>query len=165
MQHSTKSLPKLRIAIADDSSLNRMLWRTLFREWNPNIEIDEAKNGLQLVELVRENRYDVVLTDVMMPIMDGIEATKYIREFNPFVPIIGISGSNLGHEISTFDVAGMNSYITKPIEFSVLLKEIGKLIEVDLINPSIKSELSGLYSRIRKVSKDDEQFETLKFQL
>jgi|GEM_PF-1334657 len=155
----------LKIAIADDSSLNRMLWKTLFREWNPNIIIDEVKNGLDLVELVRANRYDVVLTDVNMPIMDGVEATKYIRDFNPFVPIIGVSGSSGVMDAMDFKAAGMNAFVNKPVEFAVLLKEIGQLLKMDLLDSTSNPEISGNYSRVRKVSTSEQNFEELKEKL
>lgn len=165
MPANSPAYPSLRIALADDSNLNRVLWVTLFREWNPDVTIDEAKNGEELVELVRKNRYDVVLTDVMMPVMNGIEAVQAIREFNPFIPIIGISGSGLDFELSAYKEAGMNSYITKPIEFSVLLREIGQLIMMDLEKPDSTLELSGHFARLRKVSTSDEHFENLKTNL
>ncbi|MFT7614749.1 MAG: CheY-like chemotaxis protein [Parvicellaceae bacterium] len=162
---SNSNNPTLRIAIADDSSLNRMLWKALFKEWSPIIEIDEAKNGLDLVELVRNNRYDVVLTDVNMPIMDGVEATKYIRDFNPFVPIIGVSGSTSEMGEADFKAAGMSAFLSKPVEFAVLLREIGKVLKLDLLDSTANPELSGNYSRVRKVSISEENFIALKSKL
>ncbi len=149
-----------RILITDDSKLNRMLWTTLFTDWDENLKIDEANDGYEMVELVRANRYDVVVTDIMMPGLSGIDAVQIIREFNPFVPIVGVSGSVSEAELEACEKAGMNVQLKKPIDFARLLQEIGKLLKLDMdIEPGEPEE--GPYVRIRKISTSDNHYQQM----
>ena len=79
---------KLRVLVVDDQASNRQGMMALF-EFEPDIEvIQEASNGLEAVQLVADEQFDVVLMDVRMPVMDGVEATRQIKERWPQTKII-----------------------------------------------------------------------------
>lgn len=87
--------------------------------------MDMATNGEEAVEAVKNNRYDVVLMDVQMPVMSGIDATTTIRNTlaapNKDVPIIALTASTLRSEIDKFMACGMNGYVGKPFKAWLLI--------------------------------------------
>lgn len=134
-------LSKLRVLVAEDNSMNRLLLKKVFSRWN-NIPAF-AENGEEAVEQLSLQAYDVVLMDIHMPIMDGYQASRAIRQLlNPErsgIPIIALTASvsnNLGNKIKE---AGMNDYIFKPFNTKELY---GKLKNIEsntnyLIDPII----------------------------
>ena len=117
-----------RILLAEDVKLNQILTQKLLAR--SGFEIDIVENGLQAVEAVSRNDYDVVLMDVQMPEVDGIEATKRIRALSSDksrVPIIALTAQA---EVNTEDdlrAAGMDDYISKPINFDILFTKLSTL--------------------------------------
>ncbi|MDF2430707.1 MAG: hypothetical protein JWP44_338 [Mucilaginibacter sp.] len=110
---------KIHILVVDDNHINRLLLNKVISKWGATA--DFAENGLQAVEKVTANRnYDVVLMDVYMPEMGGIEATQLIRANNePYfqqLPIIALTASVLSSERGQIEEAGMNDYILKPFD-------------------------------------------------
>ena len=91
--------------------------------------IDIAENGKIAVDKVKAASYDVVLMDMQMPVMSGIEATKIIRkELNPKIPIIALTANAIKGDNDRCIAAGMNDYISKPFDVDVLYQKIAKLI-------------------------------------
>lgn len=110
---------KLNVLVVDDNQINRLLLKKVMEKWGAIA--DFAENGLQAIEKIENNHnYDVVLMDVFMPEMGGIEATQIIRaKPDPYfqqLPIIALTASMLSTERSQIDDAGMNDYILKPFE-------------------------------------------------
>ena len=92
--------------------------------------VQTAINGIEAVELMRRNTFDCVLMDVQMEVMDGLEATRNIRNdvsrfFDPKIPIIAMTAYAMRGDRERFIVAGMNDYIAKPLK----LKEVFEVIE------------------------------------
>ena len=77
--------------------------------------VDIAGNGQRGLEIFRENQYDVVLTDVMMPVMDGLEMARQIKTLNPAVPIIVISAYSDQESRKRADEAGADEFLAKPV--------------------------------------------------
>lgn len=104
----------LRVLLVDDNTINRMLCQRYLK--NLNIEPDTADNGLQAIEHARHNRYDLILMDCQMPVMDGFEATRQIRRnsLNSQTPIIALTGLTGENERQQCLTAGMNDFIGKP---------------------------------------------------
>jgi signal transduction histidine kinase len=102
----------LRVLLVEDSETNRFVARSFLR--SVGIEVEEAVNGAIAVDKVGACRYDLVLMDVAMPVMDGIEATKRIRSLSA-VPIIGLSAHAFEDEIQRCRDAGMDDYLAKPV--------------------------------------------------
>jgi CheY-like chemotaxis protein len=93
-------------------------------------KIDIAENGLQAIEALRNADYDVILMDVQMPEMDGIEATRQIRTLpgdKKFVTIIALTAQAEDNTQDELRAAGMDDYISKPINFDILFSKLSAL--------------------------------------
>jgi DNA-binding NarL/FixJ family response regulator len=105
--------PPIRLVVADDHELIRQGLHTMLRK-NPDITIvGEAANGLELVEKVRLLNPDVVITDIQMPVMDGIEATRQLKNEAPDRPIIALTMFNEEALIIDMLEARANGYLLK----------------------------------------------------
>ena len=116
-----------KILIVEDHKDNQFLFSKILEKEGYNYEI--AENGLKALSLVKENNYDLILMDIKMPVMDGIEAAKMIRNAAEFerdreVPIIAISANDDSLEKKKCFEIGINAYLNKPIKKELLLKTI-----------------------------------------
>ena len=115
-------LPPLRILVAEDNLVNQKICRIQLEKGNHRVST--ASNGLAVLEKLQEQHFDVVLMDVQMPIMDGIEATRKIRQSEDFTDehpyIIAITANALQGDSEACIKAGMNAYVSKPINWTVL---------------------------------------------
>jgi CheY-like chemotaxis protein len=113
-----------RILIIDDNDLNRKLFRAILE--SNDIEVLEAENAENGIELIRQQRLDLILMDIQLPGMDGLEATRIIRRDTDLaaIPIIALTGNAMyGDDQIAFD-AGCNGYITKPINLSSFMRTV-----------------------------------------
>lgn len=119
---------KEKVLIADDEKeLSRAVGMIL--EYN-NYEVDIVENGKQAVEKANENMYDVIILDVMMPIMDGIQALKEIRKNNIKTPILLLTAkSQIDDKVEGLD-SGANDYLTKPFDKKELLARLRALTRI-----------------------------------
>ncbi len=113
-----EGIPKLTVLLADDNALNRHLVEALLTEHGHTVI--SVGNGALALEAVKKQPFDLVLMDVQMPIMDGVTATRAIRDLNsgalnPSIPIVAITAHALKGDKERFLEAGMNDYISKPI--------------------------------------------------
>jgi CheY-like chemotaxis protein len=115
-----KGLYSLKVLIAEDNPINQKLLQTTLKKLG--IESDIANNGLEAFNryTINPNKYDVIFMDVQMPIMDGLEATQEILEFEqeekiPHTPIIAVTANVLKGDREKFLGAGMDEYISKPM--------------------------------------------------
>lgn len=109
---NTLDLSGVHILIVDDISFNTMVAEQMLA--NANATSDNATNGVEAVEKIKQNKYDLVLMDIQMPVMDGIEATQQIRAFNQTIPIIALTASSEPEIISETKDIGMNGFLMKP---------------------------------------------------
>jgi CheY-like chemotaxis protein len=123
-------MKNLNLLLVEDNILNQKLITLSLNKYGFNIDI--AYNGFNAVEKYKERTYDVILMDIMMPIMDGYEATKLIREIEKErgckTPIIGFTANTYDSDRDICKMAGMDEYMTKPFdfdEFKVILKSLG----------------------------------------
>jgi PAS domain S-box-containing protein len=120
-----KSLKGLRILAVEDNELNRMVLQVILKKCEVVVTI--AHNGQEAIKLIQEQEFDLVLMDVQMPIVDGLEATKYIREeLKLSTPIIGLSANAMREEVEICKQAGMNDYLVKPYSERVLVEVMKK---------------------------------------
>lgn len=119
------SLRGMKVLLAEDNELNMEIAKTILED--EGIHVTKAKNGQLAVNLFRnlpENTFDAVLMDVRMPIMDGLAATKTIRELSrkdaATVPIIAMTADAYGEDMQKTAAAGMNAHLTKPIDREML---------------------------------------------
>ncbi|RDH84084.1 MAG: hypothetical protein DIZ80_08095 [endosymbiont of Galathealinum brachiosum] len=119
----------LSILLVDDDSINRFAARTLLEQAGQKIV--EAENGQVAIEKIKSQLFDVILMDVHMPVMDGVSATRVIREGSAkskHVPIIGLTASVMKDEKDLYLKAGMNAVVEKPILIKKLMKTIQQLL-------------------------------------
>lgn len=106
--------PDLQVLLTDDNQINLMLCERYLRRLG--ISPDVASNGLQAAELCRHKQYDLILMDCLMPVMDGLQATRQIRQdsLNINTPIIALTSLSGDDERQNCLAAGMNDFISKP---------------------------------------------------
>lgn len=119
-----------KILIVDDNLNNRILLRAVleeFAEENETVEcvIDEATNGIEAVQQSADVAYDLILMDIMMPEMDGIEATKRIRAMDPKVMIVAVSAVDDTARQKEILRNGAEDYISKPVNVDILNARLG----------------------------------------
>jgi PAS domain S-box-containing protein len=117
------------ILLTEDDKVNQMIIARILKEWG--YSIDTACNGLEAVELCEKNSYDAILMDIQMPVMDGIEAARRIREKDKYTPIIAITAYALKGDRERFLAQGMNEYVSKPIRIEELFSAIEKCLSSD----------------------------------
>ncbi len=124
---------KLNILIVDDNANNRLILKFLledYEEKNDDISfnINEASDGLEAVNKCKEESYDIVFMDIMMPNMDGIDATKLIREENPYLIIIAVSAVDDNTRQKKILNNGAEDYIPKPINADIFFSRMSNYI-------------------------------------
>lgn len=123
------------ILLAEDDKVNQMVIARMLKEYGHHVET--ANNGLKAIEKYKRNLFDVILMDIQMPQMDGIEATKRIREMDTQIPIIAITAYALKGDKERFLSQGMNEYLAKPIKMEKLAAVIEKVITIKRGNENI----------------------------
>ena len=125
---SMKNTENLRVLLAEDDPINQTLAVALLEE--NNIEVVVAENGEQVLDLVDKSCFDAVLMDIQMPIKDGLEATRLIREkekhTGEHLPIIAITAHAIHGDREQCLKAGMDDYISKPFKVGDLLDKMQK---------------------------------------
>jgi PAS domain S-box-containing protein len=129
------SIPALRILLAEDNEVNRTFLTDLLLDHGHTV--NTAENGEQALSKLKNEKYDLVLMDVQMPVMDGMEATRLIRSsgepgIDAQVPVIGLSAYAMSEHRERFIKAGMNAFVSKPVNFELLFGAIAGVLE----NPS-----------------------------
>lgn len=114
-----------RILLVEDEAINRLVLKKMLEKHG--VEVTCASNGREAISQLKENDFDVVLMDIQMPVMDGIEATKRIRsgqagERGKEIPIIALTAYAMTGDREMFIASGMNDYFTKPVDIENLMK-------------------------------------------
>ena len=130
---SEKSIKGLHILLAEDNELNMEIAEFVLQ--NEGAEVSKAWNGEETVELFRKSEsgeFDAILMDIMMPVMNGYEATKMIRSLDredaKVIPIIAMTANAFTEDRLRAKEAGMNEHIAKPFDVKLLVKIIHKLV-------------------------------------
>jgi signal transduction histidine kinase/DNA-binding response OmpR family regulator len=116
-----------RVLLVDDTVANREVIGTFLRCAGHNVELTDC--GLEAIRLAREETFDLILMDVRMPRMDGLEATRRIRDLPPphcHIPILALTASAFSDQVAECVAAGMNGYIPKPVDYPTLVAAIEK---------------------------------------
>jgi CheY-like chemotaxis protein len=119
----------LRILVADDSIPNQQVARAMLERSGHSVDV--AANGLEAVEAVRHIPYDLVLMDMHMPEMDGVEATRRIRALDgaaAHLPILAMTASTQESDMELCREAGMNDFVAKPVNRAGLLSSIDRAL-------------------------------------
>lgn len=124
---TTADASEMRILLVEDNVINQQLAFDTIKAWNHDIAIDVAENGRIALDKIEGNNYDMVLMDIQMPEMDGIEATKKIRNLTSEkrnIPIVAMTAHALKNEKDNCISIGMNDYISKPFDPENLFDKI-----------------------------------------
>ena len=158
----SKALIGKKILLAEDNEINRLVATEVL--FNYGAIVTEVENGNLAVEAIKNEAFDLILMDLQMPIMDGIEATQIIRnEFNKTIPIIALTANAIKGESKVCIEAGMNDYISKPFEEDYFINTISKWInktqKTKLVS-EVKNTNVALYdiSAIVKISRGNQAF-------
>lgn len=147
-----RALPKLaavkplEILLAEDSLVNQKLATALLRRCGHTVHI--ANNGKEAVSAVKKNHYDIVLMDVQMPEMDGLTATRRIRELEQregrHTPIMAMTAHAMQGDRDRCLEAGMDEYVSKPIRAALLFEKIAELVPDEIATPMINESSESL---------------------
>ena len=103
---------KLRILVAEDNDSNFLLVRNILKDY----DLLRVTNGVEAVEEIRNGKFDFVLMDLKMPVMDGLVATRKIREFNSDIPIVALTANAFDTDRASAVDAGCNAFLPKPVK-------------------------------------------------
>ncbi len=120
----------IKILVAEDNAINQKVAKTLFK--NIGYEVEFAKNGIEVIEKLGTGTFDIVFMDIMMPEMDGIQATVELRNRGYEIPIIAMTANISKDEKNSAISAGMNDYVTKPVRIDTVKKILIKLFSEEL---------------------------------
>ncbi|MBM6551531.1 MHYT domain-containing protein [Marinomonas ostreistagni] len=132
--HSVLQLPPLSVLIADDIEENITLLKILLSRQGHSVWV--AKDGVEAVSVCNAKRPDVVLMDIQMPNMDGLEACRQIRSYEQLhelkpVPVIALTASVLLEDRLEAQQAGMTGFANKPVDMALLTQEMARVLELD----------------------------------
>lgn len=123
---------ELQVLLVDDNPVNMILNNRMMKTFAPDAHLTEAVNGLEALEECRKKQFSIILMDVQMPVMSGIEATQKIRRLPGYenTPIIGVTAGNVLGEKEKCMESGMNDFLPKPIRQADLLEMLKKFISI-----------------------------------
>ena len=122
-------LKSASIIMAEDYPMNRLLAKSLFTKWGLNLKI--VNNGKELLSAIDKYDYDIILMDIQMPEMGGVEATKILREKGVKTPIIAITGFSFKDEKLLCKEAGMDDFLIKPFEEKDLKQKLLNYLNIN----------------------------------
>jgi len=126
-----ESMPTLNVLLAEDGIANQKLAIGLLKRWGHTVTVVE--NGSEAVNTWANGGFDVILMDVQMPVMDGLEATQTIRSreagTNHHVPIIAVTAHAMTGDRDKCVAAGMDGYVTKPFKKQALYEALRPLVQ------------------------------------
>ena len=118
------------ILVVEDNKINQMITRKILEK--RNIKCQVADNGMDAIKLVETNDFDVVLMDIHMPGISGIEATQEIRKFKPQLPIIALTAVTIEENLDEFYRVGFNEIILKPLKTEEFFEQIHRSLTQDI---------------------------------
>ncbi|MCT4579897.1 MAG: ATP-binding protein [Flavobacteriales bacterium] len=131
---ASEQLSNVSILAVDDTDLNRSIFYDLVYSKENNVEVTLAEDGQKAIELSQRKKFDVIMMDLQMPVLNGFETTKKLREDhsnpNQNTPIIAMTAHVIEGVSTRCDEVGMNDYISKPINTAILFKKIKQYINV-----------------------------------
>ena len=144
-------LSPLNILLVDDSTDNRLLVHAYLKDTSH--QLDDAENGAIAVTKLKGGNYDLVLMDIHMPVMDGFEATRAIRDWEcdrglPRTPVIVLSASALDEDVRRSLEAGADRHVSKPINKAVLIAAIRAIHASALRGRDQRTRMTPLPSRL-----------------
>lgn len=148
-------LKNVRVLMVEDIILNQLLMKTLLDDFG--FEHDIASNGKIAIEKLQENIYDIILMDLQMPVMNGFEATEYIRNtMNLKIPIIALTADVTTVDLTKCKAVGLDDYISKPVDEKLLYNKIIELVlqhkPIDYTKTDLNANTQSLASKYTDLS-------------
>ena len=112
----------LDILVAEDNELSFLVVKSILEKLHANIYY--AQNGIEVVDIIKSSHIDLILMDIKMPLLNGIETTREIRKIVPEMPVIALSAFHDTRDILSSYHAGCDDFISKPIDQNLLLSKI-----------------------------------------
>ena len=114
-----------KVLVAEDNDSNFVLMSYILKMY---YQFERAKNGLEAVELVDKNQYDIVLMDIKMPVMDGLEATKVIKGKHPDLPVVALTANAFDSDRQLAMDVGCDDFLSKPVSSEACLETIKRFV-------------------------------------
>ena len=126
-ESASVSIEGLRVLLVEDNELNMEIARFIIE--NEGARVTCATNGKEAVDIYKNSpeSFDIILMDIMMPVMDGYEATQVIRSFDQDIPIVAMTANAFTEDKVKAKKAGMNVHVSKPLNKDILIRVIAKL--------------------------------------
>ncbi|NOZ45394.1 MAG: response regulator [Chlorobi bacterium] len=168
IKEKQKELQNVSILLVEDQEFNQLLIKKITDSWMCKLDI--AINGQNAIEMLSVKKYDIVLMDIQLPVMSGLQATKIIRNEMPepikSIPIIALTANALEGDNEKYKAAGMNDYLAKPFQSQVLYKMIlqnlkkGRQVRLSNSEAEINDAEHSSYSleKILEIAKGDESY-------
>jgi PAS domain S-box-containing protein len=116
----------LKVLVADDNQMNLFLVKALLEKWQA--ECHTANNGAEVIEILQEQKFDLILMDIRMPILDGLDASWMIRnKLHLTVPIVALTANAEPNELNKYSEYGIDDYLCKPFKQNELIHVLSKL--------------------------------------
>jgi len=145
----------VKILLVEDNAINRFYAETILTQKKAVVSI--AVNGREAVEKVQSENFDIILMDMQMPVLNGLDATQEIRtDLKSKTPIIGLSANTVQEDINNCYKVGMNGYITKPFEPIDLHTKIGEILNLEQLisvnQPIQKVKVSYSLKQVKSIT-------------
>jgi len=155
-----------KIVVADDNDHNRLVASIILG--NYGAEISEAVNGEEAIRTIQQVNADLVLMDIQMPVLNGLQATRQLREQGIEIPVIAVTANAIKGENQKCLDAGMNDYISKPFKEDEFLKTIARWLKTEVVSEEISAGISESHaessdplfdiSSLKEISRGNEAF-------
>ncbi len=149
----------MKVLIVDDNANNRMILKLLLEDYEEenntaDFSIEEAGDGLEAIDKCKNGNFDIVLMDIMMPKMDGIEATKIIRENHSDIMIIAVSAVDDTARQKEILSNGAEDYISKPVNSDIFISRIANYITLIKARNNLKNSVKSNTKKINTISEE-----------
>lgn len=146
-------LKNIHVLLAEDNEFNQLVAIDTLQTLLPGIRIDLAQNGEEAISMIKANRYDMVLMDINMPIMDGMEATKNIRSLEgekAMTKIIAMTANVMGEDVRKYFDIGMNAYVSKPFKQNELLLKMAEVLQLEVQKEATENKINNTSKGVQK---------------
>jgi len=133
---------KGKVLLVEDNEINQIVASDNLKSFG--LDVITASNGLEAVEWAAREKFDLILMDIQMPIMDGITATNKIREFDSLIPIVALSAAVMDQDREMTHAAGMNGHLSKPIDIQELQNVLGQFLETEISDGNVGKQSSDI---------------------
>jgi PAS domain S-box-containing protein len=141
----------IKVLMVEDIALNQLLMKTLLDDFG--FEHDIAENGKIAIEKLKNKVYDVILMDLQMPVMNGFEATEYIRKtLHSNIPIIALTADVTTVDLKKCKAVGMNDYIAKPVDERLLYSKIVGIVKPPMVISINKKTGEGVGKKLKRTN-------------